>query len=507
MSHFPGRQHAPPRSDSRQSYGGSPFNTPERGGYGQQGPRTPLHNELAAMTLSRVSQANRSSEFGSSLVSRQQTHDQVERELESTRRRLYDLQIRCRALEQERSQYIDVNNASMQEAARSRERRRELEATIRHLTDELRMAQARERALQVELENARNELRRARETIQVQSKAIERPHPTTNMAVQPSSSGAGGARYTEDFGFGPKPVPVHRPDPREELYAPAQSFTRDQQLLPPPPAANPLPRVEWASEFTSLFRMVENFCKDYLNVPDPNADEQWPLENADLIARESSPEHVMSLVSDPRTRYLLITRIILTWFVSHVFHPKIIKSFDRDAEARVRSIHAQLRNSQPNTPFRRALAQAEADTVRELMETPGFEAWRIHQVRAAVNELLARLRPAMDPSVNKALLGNTFERIMHEAWRVGLLLATTPVEAHISFPPSSPVNTLFNSRCMLYRNVYNRVAMTPQELERKGARVALGVSPCIEVTDLVGEGKEKGVMVHFADVVVWPGRA
>ncbi|KAI4123749.1 MAG: hypothetical protein LQ338_005121 [Usnochroma carphineum] len=431
-----------------------------------------------------------------------ETYDEVVAELDRTRRSHADLRARHSSLVEERNRCLEERDQAHRAAAESTARCRQLESEIQRLHDQLADVTRRERDLTVDLESTRNDLRRARQTIQVQSKAIEggRPAAASSTSQQPAAGAV--ARWGQDYGFGVKPVAVNRPDPREQLFAPPQPAPGPSSSMTMPHSMTSLPRVEWASEFSTLFNKVERFCQDYLNIPMEEADQEWPLTLADNIARESSPEHVTALVQDRRTRYLLLTRIVLTWIESHCFHVKIIKGFNRDSDKRVQDLHHRLRTAPAMSPLRRGFAQAEADTIMELTQQPGFADWRVHQVRRGVNSLLSRLEDTIAPGMHMALLGTTFESILGEAWRVGLLLATRTVDVHMWFPPSSEA-TLFNPRCMLNRNPYGLQGWTPEELEKRGARVALGVTPHITVTDVMAE-KMETVTVHLANVVLRP---
>ncbi|KAI4191815.1 MAG: hypothetical protein LQ346_004597 [Caloplaca aetnensis] len=481
MSQFPGRQHA----NGQRTYNpssNSPFTTPERQQSGYQpspASQTPSHRQLAERSLSRQMSGL---SIPDNNISQQEMYNAVSRDLVSAR-------ARCRELEGERTRYLDDANTSRQVAEQVTSRCQALESELSRLGDELADAKRNEVRLQVELETVRGDLRRARQTIQQQSRAIEGRRPIETTIPQQPASGVV-SRYVEDFGFGPRPVATVQPDPRSQLYAPATS------------ASGTVPRIEWAAEFTSLFKKIERFCRDNMNVPDEVADEEWPSFLADTIARESSPEHVTSLVVDHHTRYLLVTRIILDWVESHFFKIKIIKGFSPDYDSKIYDLHRKIK-SEPSVHLRRGLTQAECDTILELTQQPSFPTWRLTQIREAANLLLHRLRAAIKPHTNRVVLGETFASILADAFDIGLKIATRPLVVHMWFPPCAE-STLFNPRCMLHRNVYAQpTTVTPDELEKRGARVGLGITPHITVADLMEE-KGEAKTVHLADVVVRP---
>ncbi|KAL8917679.1 MAG: hypothetical protein Q9208_007805 [Pyrenodesmia sp. 3 TL-2023] len=493
MSQFPGRQHAYGQR-TYQPPSNSPFTTPERQQPGYQpspAPQTPSHRQLAEMSLTRQMSGL---SIPDNNISQQEMFNAVSRDLVSAR-------ARCRELENERDRSIDHATTSRRVAEQVTSRCQALENELSRLEDQLADTKRNESRLQVELETVRGDLRRARQTIQQQSRAIEGRRPVESTAsLQPASGVV--SRYVENYGFGDRPAMTAQMDPRNQLYAPATSASGDARNQLQPLANRSVPRIEWAAEFTSLFKKIERFCLDNMNVPDEDADEEWPRVLAFQIAKESSPEHVTSLISDPRTRYLLIARLIIDWIESHFFKIKIIKGFSPDYDTKIYDLHRKIK-AEPSIPLRRGLTQAECDTVFELTQHPSFPTWRLNQIRESTNTLLERFRAAIKSHTDLALRGETFASILADAFDIGLKIATRPLAMHMWFPPSAET-TLFNPRCMLHRNVYAQATtVTPDELEKRGARIALGVTPVITVRDLMEEkGDEK--TVHLADVVVRP---
>ncbi|KAL8967690.1 MAG: hypothetical protein Q9197_005293 [Variospora fuerteventurae] len=463
MSRFPGRQ----------------FATPERQGYGRNlssNPHTPSHHQPADPGLSRA------------MTGMSMQDSPISRE---------DLMTRYLRVQDERDRYLEERDRANRTADQAISQCQALETDLQRKDNQLAIVQQRERKLQADLEAAREELRRARQTIQQQSRKTEGPRaaaPPNPLQVTFGEE----SRFGQDYGFGVRPVTIKEPDPRESLYAPAQSFASDPYSQVDRRPQGPLSRVEWATEFTGLFKKVETFCRDNINVPNQQADKEWPIALADEIARESDWNHVRSLINDRRTRYLLITRIIVTWIMRHYLHVKIIKGFSRSYDQTVLDIHTRLKK-ETSPVVRRGLAQAEADTIAELSHLPNFDSWSTNQIRAAVNMLMSRLSPAIPSNANLVRVGQDFESILREAWRIGLMMTTRTESFHMWIPPSS-APTYFNPRCMLNRNPYEQPG-TPDELVNRRAMVSLGLTPHITVTDIMEE-KPETKTVHLADVVL-----
>ncbi|KAI4248792.1 MAG: hypothetical protein L6R40_000803 [Gallowayella cf. fulva] len=382
------------------------------------------------------------------------------------------------------------------------------------------------RTIEAELVAANDELNKARSTIKIQSQTIEgrtdstalvwttrdRRTSQTDPPVPPVS------QFGENYGFGIKSI-AHkrndsRVDPRERLYAPPQRRRLAEQITASSSSAGPRPdqsfsaaltirpqqprqEIDWSRKFTSLFLNIEKYCLAYLNVPDKDNDQEWPLGLGYSIVEESSAGHVLQLAANKETRYLLVTRIVIGWIDNRYFHARIIKGFSAETDQKVQDIRRQARPDN-HIDFRRGLAQAEASTIEEITRTPGFDRWRQAQIQEGVNTMMPRLKPAMAPGVHLPLLGNAFGSILEDAWEVGLLMATCTDQFDIQFPTAGPA-TRFDPRVMINRDPYFKGP--PTDLERQGARVALGITPYITVKDILAAKMEERP-VHMATVLL-----
>ncbi|KAL8632873.1 hypothetical protein Q9189_001427 [Teloschistes chrysophthalmus] len=372
--------------------------------------------------------------------------------------------------------------------------------------------------VQEQLSSAQQELDKARTTIHVQSQTIQgrtntdatprRPMPAVPAA--PAASTAGPV-YAQNYGFGMRPaLPSTQTDPRTSLYTRPAPHT----LPPRPPTSfgrlpsshTPLAirgpgegeNVSWSGDFTLLFKKVENFCHDYLNMPDHESDKYWPTTLGEMIVRESSVPHLRALAGNPSTRYLLLTRILLSLMTPYFFHPRMVKGFDPEIDYKLSEVYAQHNPHNPvHVVFR--LAQREAVLMTELSHKPGLEEWRTTYIRGRVNDLMAQLRPVIVPGMQPTFLGNTFASILTDAWRLGLkMLKTTSV---FDFDYAAAGNR-FEKDCMLNRDPYT--IGNPEQLEFNGAVVSLGITPRVVVDEIrpVATREDTTRIVHMANVLL-----
>lgn len=492
MSHFSGDR----KTSSSRRVPASQNSTPtsQRGEGHLQSP-----NDLTRQALTREMRPTPSPELG-----RQMTPSECSVELNRLRQSYQNLRAQYAVVETERN--------------RSRHECNQQRLELERLQSDLQVAKRRERELEVELKGSQEAVRKAQATISEQSRTISGRDVATRPASHHDSlqSSQAVSRFVEDYGFGPRPISITRPDPRDSLYAPPQleatPYRLDNQSslsLYSNDARQDASRqcqvvarssdaewdVQWPTEFSSLFARVERFCSDYFNIPDKEADRQWPFLLADNIVRESNQDHVSGLASDNRTRHLLIARIILSWLEAHCFHVRLIKGFSDHTDKVVYNLRRQVKQGN-SIDVRRGLAQAQADTVVELTRNPSFETWKTDRIKDEVNRMMTRLISALIPGTNLAQVGNTFKSILADAWRIGLMMATRTLVFQMWFPPCA---TPFDPRSMINGNPYE-LQGTPDELVQRGARVSLGVTPQITIKDLMEEEGPK--TVHLANVVL-----
>ncbi|KAL8725670.1 MAG: hypothetical protein Q9166_007213 [cf. Caloplaca sp. 2 TL-2023] len=444
-------------------------------------------------------------------------------EVRETRRRYNDLEVQFSAVKAQRDQYLAERDRYKQETEIQAARNRGLDDQLQHIKQQMDSVQSRHRLLEQEFTAANDELTRARATIKIQSQAIEGRVDTTidrsiaghtTSQTQALAPAAPARRFGQDYGFGLKPL-----DPRESLYgqsmpqypptgtstgyesswqpraieAPRQDPAVSSALVVQPQL--PKPEVPWASEFSSLFQSIEKYCAKYFNTLTGDADRSWPLTLGHTVVEEANAGHTIDLAIDQETRYLLLTRIIIGWIDNRCFHSRIVKGFSQQSDQAVQDIRRQTR-SNISIDVRRALARAEASTIEEITRAPGFDSWKQRQIRDGVKTMMPRLTEAAVPGAPLDVLGKAFETLFADSWRVGLLMATCPLQFSIRFPT---IGARFDSTIMLNRDPY--VMGPPTEVERKGARVALGITPYITVKDLLS-AKMGERSVHMANILL-----
>ncbi|KAI4107920.1 MAG: hypothetical protein L6R37_001352 [Teloschistes peruensis] len=480
--------------------------------YGPAAPYPPHHPPPGLLPPTVV--ADDTSSQGSS---RTMTKAEYTAEIKRAKADFDTLKARHNAVEAER-------NALRQGHHMYQERCTTLGTELSRLSAEMRDAKQRHGELKQELKDvqeqlssAQQELDKARTTIHVQSQAIQgrtiteatprRPMPAAPAAPAPSTAGP---VYAQNYGFGMRPaLPSTQTDPRTSLYP------RPVHTLPPrpptsfgrlPSSSTPLAirgpgdeeNVSWSGEFSLLFKNVENFCRDYLNMPNNESDKYWPTTLGGMIVRESSEPHVRALAGNPSTRYLFLTRILLTLMAPHFFDRRMIKGFDPEVDYKLSEVYAQQSPHNPvHINFR--LAQREAALMTELSGKPGLGEWRTMYIRARVNDMMTQLRPVIVPGMQATILGNTFASILTDAWRLGLKMLKTISVFDFDY---AAAGNRFEKHCMLNRDPYT--IGNPEQLEYNGAAVSLGITPRVVIDEIrpVATREDTTKIVHMANVLL-----
>lgn len=455
----------------------------------------------------------------SAALDRQRSINDPANELKELRHKYKHLKTRYFEVEAQRDTYVKERDHYQQQAREQTKLSQALEQEVAQLKRQLQTQEHRHNPLEQEFRAMNDELNRARATIKIQCETIEGRvdttlvKKTTDLAVhqrQPPPPPA--KRFGEDYGFGIKPAVARNPDdrydPRESLYEPEPAQQRHPRVgsskadLATSTALTIRSRdakleFPWASQLSSLFLRIEQYCRTYLDLVIEKADDEWPQKLAYDVVEESDVNHVKEIAADHQVRHLLLSRFIIGWIANRYFHSRIVRGFSKETDEKVQATRRQTRPDN-SIDLVRALAQAEAKTIEEITLAPGFDSWRAGQIRLGVDTMTTRLQEAIVPGASSPPLDKAFESILADSWRVGLRMATCTDQFTIRFPAATP-STKFDPRVMLNRDPY--ITGPPTELEKRGVRVALGITPHITVKDLLAAKMEER-SVHMANVLL-----
>jgi len=225
----------------------------------------------------------------------------------------------------------------------------------------------------------------------------------------------------------------------------------------------------------------------------------------------SSPSIASTLLSSSGTRYFLVAAAVNHWITSDIFRFHIVQGFSDSYDATLQAdLHRQVAHNQSsstNLTLRRALAQATADDVHDLMAEPEFATWlssvyvllsftsadpflhknppshpplqkshntyaqcqeqsltsKSHSVTSKTNNLWNGITSLLAPSAIHVQAYEELTHVFREALRIGYLMLSHPAHFDVEYPTARPV-TWFDVRYVppLSSISLSRPSYTPQ---------------------------------------------
>ena len=425
-----------------------------------------------------------------------------------------ELKAQYSSLEAERDQWKHLQSQKTGEVISEKRRCEVLDAQLKRLKTEMLNVKERHSMLENEFKELQDSLNRATTTIQIQSKQIQGKMPSYGAQATPSRRhnaapqvtpsrhhdasfeatpsrrhDTGTKRFAEDYGFGPKGIPPpeqHGPGPNQ--YQTPHRPTNHHQASRLPavtPSSGALvlrPQqdvqiIPWATEFSALFAKVERFCRDFLNVPNPHADQSWPVELALQVTDQSHSDQVATFAHNTSTRCLLLTRVIIGWIERDCLRSRLVRGFSKHHDSEMANLRHQANGRLPPHAFQ-GMFQAEVNIIKEIVGFEGFHNWKQQRLATFVDNAITTLFPIIAPDVTKTKVTDALSSVMEQAARLGLSMLTSIARFKFHCPS---IDDPFKSRAMLNRDRY--ITGPPTQLEARHARVALAVTPHVSMED------------------------
>lgn len=258
-----------------------------------------------------------------------------------------------------------------------------------------------------------------------------------------------------------------------------------------------LQQIPWPMKFTNFFKLTEEWARNYTNAPNRAKDQALPGPLMDSLGRLSDPDQVMHLLSCPSTRYFLVAKMINSWISNDFFHPNVLNGYAKSFDNDIREYRNMLQSNDP-VNIRHALLRAIADTIKDETPTDEFKRYAHDRVLMRVGQLWERLTVFFAPGILKSRAWDDLQHIVSEAFRIGILMLSTPLSYGFEYP-SVGRNQVFNPSSMINRDISFKD--DPVSLQRRGLRIRLGITPVIVVTDFIGP-TTRPQTVHFANVLL-----
>ena len=255
--------------------------------------------------------------------------------------------------------------------------------------------------------------------------------------------------------------------------------------------------VQWAQQFDSLFREVEQYTRRYTHEPNEIVDDNLSKAIIGAFMEFTTAETARMLLKDATLRYFLVARLINTHLVTHLLRIGIMRGFSSVTDMRIKDAHNRTVGDWP-IPVRNAALVELAETAQEVISTPGFDHWMHKHLDSIGTRFWDFIQELLAPNVNRDTAYQGFKHIYNEATRVSLLMAGHPLTFDITFPESRK-NTSFNPTTHL--NVDPLIHDIPRNLVRGDYMLQLAVSPCVVITNYLSTGIEPKTF-HLSRVIL-----
>ena len=323
------------------------------------------------------------------------------------------------------------------------------------------------------------------------------PHPTPGLRRQPSGhptfhpqSTFGGALSTLNqgptFGGALSTLNQGRPAVTPTPTPPYNPFQAQQGVLIRPPTDQALPGVNLVAEFTPFFHSTETWTHNYVRFPDQHKDQFISDPLRACLSLATDPRTAIKLMSDTKTRPLLIARVINQIIADFAFRPMLLRGFTPYYDSKISSFRGQLLGAIPSS-VRRGLLLACAETVTDMLQSENFDAFLAANVGSHVHDMWQLLCPLFAPGTPRDPAWIDLNKIWQEAARIGTLMLSKPCIYTLDFPPMGP-NSYFNPSNMCSRD--DGFTRDPTALSSMAVSVRLAITPVVTETDFMKDAIE-----------------
>ncbi|KAL6252714.1 hypothetical protein RBB50_000433, partial [Rhinocladiella similis] len=229
-------------------------------------------------------------------------------------------------------------------------------------------------------------------------------------------------------------------------------------------------------QFARVFDMVEKFTWAHVNFPSSHRDNQLDRKIKDRFLQAAAPTQAFPLMTSPATRYLLVAKVINAWIQDKVLRADSFRGFNANIDSMIDDAKNQVYQSTP-AQVKFQLFNKIAAQLRELGQNVQFQRFVDKLAQNRGNELWEVVLPLMHTKTSRDW--EDMASLMKEAHRLAIMMFSSTDQYRFEMPGGS---ALFKKNAMV---VVSKQTLpngtTPDQLEAKGARVKLGISPQVVV--------------------------
>ena len=438
--------------------------------------------------------------------------------------------LKIRELYADKELLNQANSALRQEVNEYVNKMHKVEAENANLQKELERITKKGEEQKLAMKKLQEQYSKQKITIKVQSDQIAQRGSITKSATTPHRAGSTNGVFNDIYAQPPpaynarvddasqaqRAGPPPHPDPMaRQPSAPLllrdsfpSSYCRGHAITPQPSRqaydGNQLVQIpeyetsiELGAEFTHIFKLTENWTRNYMNAPDPRKDDAIPPDLRASLAQYTNAEIAMRLMSSGSTRYFAIAKLINYKLSMLAFRPMLVKGFTPYYDKKISEMRSQFYSYLP-IHIRRALMTACAETFSEMTKADGFQRHMDKLVTRQVYEMWTFLEPLFAPGVARNEAWNDLGELWKEAARIGVLMLLKPAMFDLGYPPVGP-SSIFNPAQMVNRDLNFR--QDPQTLSQMAVSIRLAITPVVTEIDYMSSGMTKKIL-HYSNVLI-----
>ena len=228
---------------------------------------------------------------------------------------------------------------------------------------------------------------------------------------------------------------------------------------------------ELTVEWQNFLDDVVLYCHTHINFPSNSGDAAIDPALKQRILGVATKTTAFKLISDQKTRYLLISKLVLSWMSATIFTDTLFASgLSEDIDNAIRTIKAKM-NDNPPAIVRAVYKQDLRRQFTELKNQQTYPEYMNHKCSQRSTELWTMVKPLMYQK-NPSDWDDTC-KIVRQAHRLAEMLFSDTAEYRMFFPKT---NDRFNDASMI--NMDGEFSnMTPDNIMAQGGLVRLGAVP------------------------------
>lgn len=250
-------------------------------------------------------------------------------------------------------------------------------------------------------------------------------------------------------------------------------------------ADDPGPKYE--SKFTQLYELAEDWCKRYASIPNLENDQAIARSNDVLWAymmnctypghRQDSHVHVMSLLQDPKCRYLFTMRMAVNYCIRDIMTLEEFETFSPEIEATLTQCKKALLARGLANEVRQSIIDRQSKAIEEITKHESFAEFRSSRLNHHTKQLRDMLGPLLNNHISRSDAGKQLGRLAAKAFDICTSLHTSFLTFQVYFPETS---TKFNAATMVAKD---QAGMDPMQLQLAQIRLKLVITPVVTMRD------------------------